>query len=51
MGLPTADHEYVTDALIRQSEVSDVLRPLGSGFASDVADVIKGPGQIAFTTQ
>lgn len=48
LGLQTADHEYVTDALIRNSEVSEALRPLGSGFASDVADVIKrsGPGTL-----
>jgi HD superfamily phosphohydrolase len=44
LGLQTADHEYVTDTLIRNSEVSEALRPLGSGFASDVADVIKRSG-------
>jgi HD superfamily phosphohydrolase len=48
LGLQTADHEYVTNALIRHSEVNDALRPLGSGFANDVADVIKrsGPGSL-----
>jgi HD superfamily phosphohydrolase len=46
LGLQTADHEYVTDALIRDSEVSEALRPLGSGFASDVADVIKRSGPV-----
>ena len=48
VGLQTADHEYVTDALIRNTELSEALRPLGSGFASDVADVIKrsGPGTL-----
>jgi HD superfamily phosphohydrolase len=48
LGLQGADHEYVTDALIRNGEVTEALRPLGSGFASDVADVIKrsGPGAV-----
>ena len=48
LGLQAADHEYVTDSLIRNTEVSEALRPLGSGFASDVADVIKrsGPGSL-----
>jgi len=43
-----ADHEHVSDILIRNSEVSEALRPLGSGFANDVADLIKsaGPGNI-----
>jgi hypothetical protein len=43
-----ANHETVSDLLIRNSEASDVLKSLGSGFASDVADVIKssGPGSI-----
>jgi uncharacterized protein len=39
-----ADHEKVTDLLIRESEINTVLnKTLGSGFASDVADVIKTP--------
>jgi HD superfamily phosphohydrolase len=44
----TVDHEHVGDMLIRSGEVSDALRPLGSGFANDVADLIKssGPGNI-----
>jgi HD superfamily phosphohydrolase len=42
--LSAADHEFVTDALIRSSEITEALRPLGSGFASDVADVIKRSG-------
>jgi uncharacterized protein len=44
LGLQASDHEYVTDSLIRNEEVKEVLRPLGSGFASDVADVIKRSG-------
>jgi HD superfamily phosphohydrolase len=48
LGLQTADHEYVTDALIRHNEVNDAFASLGSGFANDVADVIKrsGPGNL-----
>lgn len=43
--LKMADHEDVSDALIRDSEVSEILRTLGSGFANDVADIIKGRGK------
>jgi HD superfamily phosphohydrolase len=35
-------HEDVTDALVRDSEITDALKSLGSGFAADVATVIKG---------
>lgn len=42
LGLKMAQHEIVSDALIREGEVSAVLKKeLGSGFANDVADVIK----------
>ncbi|MGP0057675.1 MAG: HD domain-containing protein [Beijerinckiaceae bacterium] len=44
LGLKLADHENMSDALIRQSEVSMVLNELGSGFANDVADIIKKDG-------
>ena len=46
--LKLADHVLVSDRLIRDSEVSGVLRDLGSGFANDVADLIRsaGPGSI-----
>ncbi|MCX7382620.1 MAG: HD domain-containing protein [Alphaproteobacteria bacterium] len=46
--LPLARHETVSEMLIRDSEVAEVLRELGSGFANDVADVIKGgkPGNL-----
>jgi HD superfamily phosphohydrolase len=40
-----ADHERVSDMLIRSGEIAEVLHPLGSGFASDVADIISGSGQ------
>jgi uncharacterized protein len=43
LGLKLANHELVSDALIRDSEVSSTLKELGSGFPNDVADVIKSP--------
>lgn len=43
-GLKMANHERLSDVLIRNSEVSGVLKDLGSGFASDVADVIGSAG-------
>src|SRR6266481_5621492 len=48
LGLKMADHEHVSDLLIRDSEVGEALRSMGSGFANDVADLIKsaGPGNI-----
>jgi uncharacterized protein len=39
--LKMADHEKVTDTLIRDSEVSGALNKLGRGFADDVADIIE----------
>ncbi|MGB8259535.1 MAG: HD domain-containing protein [Terracidiphilus sp.] len=43
-----ADHEKVTDRLIREGEIREALNILGGAFASDVADVIKksGPASI-----
>lgn len=38
--LKMAKHEIVSDELIRDSEVSEALNVLGSGFANDVADVL-----------
>ncbi len=48
MNLPLANHERISDRLIRESEIGQVLdSKLGNGFASNVADVIKnGPGSI-----
>lgn len=46
LGLKLADHELVSDALIRNGEVAEILNGMGSGFASDVADIIKGEGNI-----
>lgn len=40
LGLKLASHEYASDRLIRDSELSAVLCGLGSGFSNDVADVI-----------
>lgn len=40
--LSMAEHEHVSDLLIRNSEISEAFNSeLGSGFANDVADVIK----------
>jgi uncharacterized protein len=45
LGLKMARHEFVSDALIRGSEIADVLnRQMGSGFADDVAEVIRSKG-------
>jgi HD superfamily phosphohydrolase len=44
LGLRMARHEFVSEALIRDSEISTVLNQLGSGFADDVAEVIKAKG-------
>jgi HD superfamily phosphohydrolase len=42
--LKLADHELVSDALIRQGEISEELKELGSGAPSDVADIVSGGG-------
>ncbi|MGJ5076672.1 HD domain-containing protein [Bradyrhizobium oligotrophicum] len=42
--LKMANHETVSDILIRSGEVSEVLRDMGSGFANDVADMVSGSG-------
>ena len=44
LGLELADHERMSDQLIRNSEIADILKDLGSGFADDVADMIKRDG-------
>jgi HD superfamily phosphohydrolase len=43
--LKMANHEAVSDLLIRDSEVSKELREMGSGFANDVADMVSGSGR------
>ena len=42
--LKMANHEAVSDMLIRNGEVSNVLCEMGSGFANDVADMVSGSG-------
>lgn len=44
LGLKLADHETMSDTLIRRSEIAGTLNELGSGFADDVADIIKTDG-------
>lgn len=44
LGLKLADHENMSDVLIRTGAVSDILNEMGSGFAADVADIIKTDG-------
>lgn len=42
--LKLASHEAVSDKLIRDSEIADILKSLGSGFHDDVANVISAEG-------
>ncbi len=44
LGLKLSDHENMSDTLVRNSEVSEKLNELGSGFANDVADILKKDG-------
>jgi HD superfamily phosphohydrolase len=44
LSLKMAHHEHVSDLLIRDSEISEPLREIGSGFPNDVADVIASAG-------
>lgn len=44
LGLPMARHEAVSDQLIRDSEISEKLKELGSGFHNDVANLVKRDG-------
>ena len=46
LGLKLADHELVSDALIRDSEIAVELNKLGTGFAADVADIVRGDGAV-----
>lgn len=45
LGLKLADHEYVSDLLIRHGEVAEILNEMGSGVAVDVADMVKKEGR------
>lgn len=42
--LKMAHHETVSEALIRDSEITPLLREMGSGFPNDVADMVSGSG-------
>lgn len=45
LGLKLADHETMSDALIRNGEVAEVFNgQFGKGFADEVADIIKKDG-------
>jgi HD superfamily phosphohydrolase len=44
LNLKLADHEHVSDQLIRDSDVAEPLKGISSGFHNDVADVIKSKG-------
>jgi len=44
LGLKLADHELVSETLIRDGEIAREFRELGSGFADDVADIVSGSG-------
>jgi len=44
LGLKLADHELVSETLIRNGEISAEFKELGSGFADDVADIVSGNG-------
>ena len=48
LGLKMARHEDVSDALIRNGDIADVLNTLHSGFSTDVANLVgsKGPRNI-----
>jgi len=45
LGLPMADHEHVSDMLIRSGEIAEILNDMGSGTAVDVADIVKKEGR------
>ncbi|RWP38239.1 HD domain-containing protein [Mesorhizobium sp.] len=44
LNLKLSDHENMSDILVRDSEVTEKLNELGSGFANDVADILKKDG-------
>jgi hypothetical protein len=48
LNLPMARHESLSEQLIRNSEITEVFKELGGGFADDVASVIKAgkPGNL-----
>ena len=47
LGLKLADHEVMSDELIRNGEIAEILNTdVSLGFASNVANMIKKEGQI-----
>ena len=46
LNLKLANHEHVSDLLIRQGEVAAILNEMGSGVAVDVADIVKKEGRV-----
>ncbi len=44
LGLTLADHEAMSDLVIRRSEIADILDGLRPGFAEEVAKLIRGDG-------
>lgn len=45
LGLTFAGHEEMSGMLIRDGEVANILNEITSGFADDVADMVKGEGK------
>ena len=43
-GLKMANHEAVSDVLIRNGEIAEEFKAMGSGFHNDVADMVSGGG-------
>lgn len=46
LDLKLANHEHVSDLLIRDGEVATILNEMGSGVAVDVTDIVKKEGRI-----
>lgn len=46
LDLKLANHEHVSDMLIRHGDIAAILNEMGSGVAVDVADMIKKEGRI-----
>ena len=42
--LKVANHVRMSDSLIREGELAEIFRAMGSGFANDVADMVRNEG-------
>ena len=42
--LKVADHVRMSDSLIRDGELAEIFKEMGSGFANDVADMVRNEG-------